>query len=50
MRRIPCLVTGASLVLTGGVFAFTGYADLAGAVLWIAVGLGFVVVSEGRPS
>lgn len=50
MRRLPLLVVGAALVLTGGTFAWTGYADPAGAVLWISAGMACVLLSNGRPS
>jgi hypothetical protein len=50
VRRTPLLVIGATLVLTGGVFAFTGYADAAGAAMWILTGLVCMLLSNGRPS
>jgi hypothetical protein len=50
MRRVPLLVIGASFVLMGGVFAFTGYADAAGSALWIMAGAVCALLSNGRPS
>jgi hypothetical protein len=43
-------VIGAALALTGGVFASTGFADTAGASLWILSGAFCMVLSNGRPS
>lgn len=49
MRRVPLLVIGASLVVTGGVFGFTGYADESGSILWMFTGAFCMLLSNGRP-
>ena len=49
MRRGPLLAIGAALALTGGVFGLTGYADLAGATMWILAGVFCMLLASGRP-
>jgi len=49
VRRDPLLVIASALILTGAVFAYTGYADLAGAALWMLAGAFCALLANGRP-